>query len=105
MVRPRRAIPPRPSRVSGNIKRIASPVRTNMPEFRRNRPSAVTVIVSMVLSTLAWAGAEARAAGAEVTLQGSMVCNGACVPEPKAVAHDLVLFAIDGTEDVRAEVE
>jgi formylglycine-generating enzyme required for sulfatase activity len=59
----------------------------------------------MVLSTLAWADAESRAAGAEVTLQGSMVCNGACVPEPKTGAHDLVLFAIDGTEDVRADVE
>jgi formylglycine-generating enzyme required for sulfatase activity len=59
----------------------------------------------VAVSFLAWAGAEARAAGAEFTLHGSMVCNGACVPEPKAVAHDLVLFAIDGTEDVRAEVE
>jgi formylglycine-generating enzyme required for sulfatase activity len=59
----------------------------------------------VALSILAWAGAEARAAGAEVTLRGSMVCNGACVSEPKAVAHDLVLFAIDGTDVVRAEVE
>src|SRR5262245_25874850 len=76
-----------------------------MSQFRRNRPRAVTAFVSLALSILAWAEAVPRAAGAEVTLQGSMVCNGACVPEPKEVAHDLVLFAIDGTDDVRAEVE
>jgi len=59
----------------------------------------------MALSILIWVGAESRASGAEVTLQGTVVCNGACVPEPKDVAHDLVMFAIDGTEDVRAEVD
>ncbi|HLW63889.1 MAG TPA: SUMF1/EgtB/PvdO family nonheme iron enzyme [Gemmataceae bacterium] len=45
------------------------------------------------------------ASGAEVTLQGSLVCNGACMPEPKGADHVLALFAIDGTAEVRAEVE
>jgi formylglycine-generating enzyme required for sulfatase activity len=42
---------------------------------------------------------------AQVTLKGSLVCNGACVPTPKAEDHVMVLFAIDGTAEIRAEVE
>jgi hypothetical protein len=45
------------------------------------------------------------ATGAEVTLKGSMVCNGACVPNPKEEDHEMVLFAIDGTAAIRAEVD
>jgi len=41
----------------------------------------------------------------EVTLKGNLVCNGACVPKPKAEDHLMVVFAIDGTPEVRAEVE
>jgi len=41
----------------------------------------------------------------EVTLKGSLVCNGACLPTPKEDDHGLVMFAIDGTDDVRAAVE
>jgi formylglycine-generating enzyme required for sulfatase activity len=41
----------------------------------------------------------------EVTLKGSVVCNGACVPDPKAQDHVLVVFAIDGTREIRAEVD
>src|SRR5262245_23499786 len=76
-----------------------------MPESWRSRAPAPAASVAMALSILVWAAAESRAPGAEVTLQGSLVCNGACVAEPKEAAHELVLFAIDGTEDVRAEVE
>jgi formylglycine-generating enzyme required for sulfatase activity len=42
---------------------------------------------------------------AEVTLKGSVVCNGACIPDPKAEDHVMVLFAIDGTQEVRAELD
>jgi formylglycine-generating enzyme required for sulfatase activity len=42
---------------------------------------------------------------AEVTLKGSLICNGACVPEPKAEDHILVVFAIDGTPAIRREVD
>jgi hypothetical protein len=42
---------------------------------------------------------------AEVTLKGSLVCNGACVPTPKAEDHVMVLFAIDGTAEIRAEMD
>jgi formylglycine-generating enzyme required for sulfatase activity len=41
----------------------------------------------------------------EVILRGSLICNGACVSDPKTASHDLVLFAIDGTPDVKAEVD
>jgi hypothetical protein len=46
-----------------------------------------------------------QAQGAEVTLQGSVVCNGACIPDPKKEDHGLVVFAIDGTAEVRATLE
>ena len=41
---------------------------------------------------------------AEITLIGSMVCNGACIPDPKPADHVMVLYAIDGTPQVRAAV-
>jgi formylglycine-generating enzyme required for sulfatase activity len=41
----------------------------------------------------------------EVTLKGSMICNGACVPNPKEEDHVMVLFAIDGTAAIRADVD
>ena len=48
---------------------------------------------------------QAAPASKEVTLKGSMVCNGACVPDPKEADHVLVLFAIDSTAAIRAEVD
>jgi len=70
-------------------------------------PTTFVAIVSAVL-TLSMSSSELKAAPAtepaEVTLQGSMVCNGACIPDPKADDHVMVLFAIDGTPEVRAEV-
>src|SRR5262249_47241357 len=42
---------------------------------------------------------------ADVTLKGSLMCNGACIADPKEKDHGLVLFAIDGTAEIRAEVE
>jgi formylglycine-generating enzyme required for sulfatase activity len=47
---------------------------------------------------------QARADESVVTLKGSLVCDGACIPEPKRGDHHLVLFAIDGSAEVRAEV-
>jgi formylglycine-generating enzyme required for sulfatase activity len=41
----------------------------------------------------------------EVTLKGSMMCNGACIPDPKTEDHVLVVFAIDGTREIRATVD
>jgi formylglycine-generating enzyme required for sulfatase activity len=41
----------------------------------------------------------------EVTLKGSVVCNGACISDPKDGDHVMVLFAIDGTHEVREEVD
>ncbi|HWB10671.1 MAG TPA: SUMF1/EgtB/PvdO family nonheme iron enzyme [Pirellulales bacterium] len=45
------------------------------------------------------------ASAAEVTLKGSMVCNGACIQDPKGDDHTMVIFAIDGTREVREEVD
>ena len=46
-------------------------------------------------STLTWADRE-------LTIQGSLLCNGACLPDPKPDDHLMVLCAIDGTPDLRA---
>jgi hypothetical protein len=69
-----------------------------------------TTFASILLVLLATSGlartlhAAPDAAPAEVTLQGSMVCNGACIPDPKAEDHIMVIYAIDGTPEIRAEV-
>lgn len=63
----------------------------------------------LVLSLAACAHVKAEdgpgAQTAEVTLLGSMVCNGACIPDPKNEDHMMVIFAIDGTREVRKEVD
>jgi formylglycine-generating enzyme required for sulfatase activity len=46
-----------------------------------------------------------RVCSAEVTLKGSLVCNGACIPDPKEADHVMVLFAIDGTSEIRSELD
>jgi len=48
---------------------------------------------------------ESTAQGREVTLKGSMICNGACLSDPKEPDHGLVLFAIDGTPEIRETVD
>ncbi len=67
---------------------------------------AVLILAGGVLSTTGLAYEIVPAtAGTEVTIQGSMVCNGACIPDPKADDHVMVVYAIDGTADIRAAVE
>jgi formylglycine-generating enzyme required for sulfatase activity len=66
---------------------------------------AVGFLVLVARAGDAAADGESPARGAEVTLRGSLVCNGACVPAPKAADHGMVVFAIDGTPEVRAEVD
>jgi hypothetical protein len=56
------------------------------------------------LAGFAHAEGPAPPPGTVVTLKGSMVCNGACIPDPKAGDHLMVVFAIDGTPEIRAEV-
>jgi formylglycine-generating enzyme required for sulfatase activity len=70
----------------------------------------VSTLAASALALTALAGAtpaadQPPATGGEVTLKGSLVCNGACIPNPKEDDHVLVLFAIDGTAEVRAEVD
>ena len=58
--------------------------------------------IGLAASALLVGGSQAREA--EVTLRGSVVCNGACVPDPKKEDHGLVIFAIDGTAEIRSTV-
>jgi formylglycine-generating enzyme required for sulfatase activity len=62
----------------------------------------VTSFVVIGLVSCPLANGASAAGGTEVTLQGSLVCNGACIPDPKREDHVLVLIALDGTAEVRA---
>src|SRR5262249_12452288 len=65
---------------------------------------AVTLLFATALAGYAQAQASSRARGTEVTLKGSLVCQGVCISDPNAGDHEVVLFAIEGTRDIRAEV-
>jgi hypothetical protein len=71
----------------------------------QEKRSTVKRCFAIALAGFALILADSPARGDEVTLKGSVVCNGACVPDPKKEDHGLVIFAIDGTADVRATVE
>jgi hypothetical protein len=72
---------------------------------------AMMVLVSGVITTARRARAESipdtrpAAPADSVVLQGSLICNGACLVDPKADEHSLVLYALDGTPEVRAQVD
>ena len=72
---------------------------------RSNRLLANTSCLAIALSVLTLVVGAAQGQAGEVTLQGSVVCNGACIPDPKMGDHGLVVFAIDGTDEVRATVK
>jgi formylglycine-generating enzyme required for sulfatase activity len=60
---------------------------------------------AIALTALVLLVGRSQARDIEVTLQGSVVCNGACIPDPKKDDHGLVVFAIDGTAEVRATLD
>jgi len=67
---------------------------------------AVIVVACCVFSTVGpTRDAVPAPAGAEVTIEGSMVCNGACIPDPKADDHVMVIYAIGGTPAIGAELD
>ena len=76
-------------------------MRRSWQERRRSSKSCFAI----TLAALAFLVGGSQARGVEVTVQGSVVCNGACIPDPKKQDHGLVVFAIDGTAEVRATVE
>ncbi|MGA2501340.1 MAG: hypothetical protein ABSH20_26675, partial [Tepidisphaeraceae bacterium] len=41
----------------------------------------------------------------EITIQGSLLCDGACMPRPTPDEHMMVIYAIDGTPQIRAELQ
>jgi formylglycine-generating enzyme required for sulfatase activity len=71
-----------------------------------HRPKlAARFLLLLTLVGYVHADGQAQTKAVEVTLKGSVVCNGACIPDPKTHDHLLVLFATDGTPEVRAEVD
>jgi formylglycine-generating enzyme required for sulfatase activity len=76
-----------------------------MPTQTRLLGLTVCVLLQIVPMGNVRADEASPARNAEVTLKGSMVCNGACLPDPKEGDHGMVLFAIDGTDAIRNEVE
>jgi formylglycine-generating enzyme required for sulfatase activity len=71
------------------------------------RPGIFAASLVVAATVTACTRAEGRLfdRSAEVTLKGSMVCNGACVADPKPEDHVMALFAIDGTAEIRAQVD
>jgi formylglycine-generating enzyme required for sulfatase activity len=63
------------------------------------------LVLGAVLAGYVYPQSPSPIRAADVTLKGSLVCNGACIPDPKAGDHLMVVFAIDGTPEIRAEVE
>ena len=61
--------------------------------------------VSFLAICLAATAAPTNVRSDEVTLKGSLLCNGATLTNPKAEDHTPVLFAIEGTPEVQAEVD
>ncbi len=76
-----------------------------MRSYQRERRLAITSGFALALAALALLVSGSQARDVEVTLRGSVVCNGACIPDPKKEDHGLVVFAIDGTAEVRATLE
>jgi formylglycine-generating enzyme required for sulfatase activity len=76
-----------------------------MGRYWQDRRLAAKSCFAIALAVLALIFGEYQARGSEVTLQGSVVCNGACIPDPKREDHVLVVFAIDGTAEIRAALE
>ena len=76
-----------------------------MNSQRRGLRLAVGTLILIALTSCAHADSNFQNRDAEVTLKGSMVCNGACIPDPRPEDHVMVVFAIDGTREIRAEVD
>jgi hypothetical protein len=85
---------------------IPSP-KTGRPTSYGSERGAMTLsrMTAVLVTGIATLVVSAGVGRAEVTLKGSLVCNGACVTHPKAEDHVLALFAIDGTAEIRAEVD
>jgi hypothetical protein len=76
-----------------------------MKAASRNSSFVVGFLLLLVATAHFRAGYSLQVLAAEVTLQGSMVCNGACISDQKDDDHVMVLFAIDGTSEVREKMD
>src|SRR5262245_35957699 len=82
-----------------------STVRRIMRRYEHKRWLNLRSSFAIALAVVSLVSGGSQARGDDVTLKGSVVCNGACVPDPKKEDHGLVVFAIDGTAEVRATLE
>src|SRR6476646_3341593 len=71
----------------------------------RNSGFVVGFLLLLITTTHLRTDDAKQVPAAEVTLKGSLVCNGACISDPKDEDHMMVLFAIDGIPEVREEVD
>jgi formylglycine-generating enzyme required for sulfatase activity len=71
------------------------------------RPAGLAAICSSIVALAAYSFANDRSTvpSEEVTVKGSLVCNGACIVDPKEDDHVMVVFALDGAREIRAEVD
>src|SRR5262249_36019944 len=80
-------------------------VRRVMKRYEHERRLTLRCSFAIALAAVSLLSGGSLARGDDVTLKGSVVCNGACVSDPKKEDHGLVVFAIDGTPEVRATLE
>jgi formylglycine-generating enzyme required for sulfatase activity len=76
-----------------------------MPSQYRSLGLAISFLILAALQGHARGEGQSPPRGSEVTLKGSLVCNGACLVDPKDADHGLVLFAIDGSPEIRQTVD
>jgi hypothetical protein len=67
-----------------------------MRRHKHNRRLTPRSCFTIALATLALLLGSSQAPADEVTLKGSVVCNGACIPDPKKEDHGLVVFQLTG---------
>ena len=80
-------------------------MRRVMKRYWKERRLAGKSCLPFALAALVLVFGESQTRGSEVTLRGSVVCNGACIPNPKKADHVLVVFARNGNAEIRAAVD
>src|SRR5262249_18292689 len=83
------------------------PAMASVIMSRKWRVSGLAALFLIVASPAAFIPAQGQSPPqpTQVTLKGSLICNGARIPDPQDDDHFMVLFAIDGTPEIRAEVD
>jgi formylglycine-generating enzyme required for sulfatase activity len=85
--------------------RLLERKKLTMNALGRGPGLAASVLMLVALASYALADGASPPLDREVALKGSMICNGACIPDPKAKDHLMVLFAIEGTPEINSEID